>query len=152
MDYNRELINNIGEFIKYWGFKSIHGKIWAYIYLSKEPRTTQEIIDEFDFSKAAVSLAIKTLMEHHLIKRVEKIEFGTYLYEAVADIKKPILGVLKMREKEMLNKIIQLSELAKNQDNDEFNSKQSKKILKMTKYALTFLDKFVFSAISKLKI
>jgi len=152
MDYNRELINNIGEFIKYWGFKSIHGKIWAYIYLSKQARTTQEIIDEFEFSKAAVSLAIKTLMEHHLIKRVEKIEFGTYVYEPIGDIKTPIIGVLKMREKEMLKQIIKLSELAINQDSDEFNSKQSKRILKMTKYALTFLEKFVLSAINKLRL
>ena len=32
-----ELAEFVGEFIQYWGFKRIHGKIWAHLFLSEVP-------------------------------------------------------------------------------------------------------------------
>ena len=32
-----------GDFIEYWGFKSIHGRVWAYLTISARPLSQTEI-------------------------------------------------------------------------------------------------------------
>ena len=32
-----EVCDSIGDFIEYWGFKAIHGRVWALLALSTDP-------------------------------------------------------------------------------------------------------------------
>jgi len=39
----KRLADSVGDFIRYWGFKEVHGRIWVHIYLSDNPITAKEL-------------------------------------------------------------------------------------------------------------
>jgi len=57
-----------GEFIAWWGFKSIHGRIWALLALSRDPVSQAELSRTLGVSRALVSGAIAELLEYGLVR------------------------------------------------------------------------------------
>jgi DNA-binding transcriptional regulator GbsR (MarR family) len=102
----RVLAGHVGDFIRYWGFRRIHGEIWALVYLSEAPLSGAEIVGRLRVSKALVSPALKELEDEGLIERVPSENSKVKRYAAVDDVEKVIKGVLKRREKPMLEKIL----------------------------------------------
>lgn len=100
-----ELSERIGEFIHYWGFKRIHGKIWCHLYLSKHPLDASELIRRVGVSKALVSISLRELLEHDVIAEAGKSHSGTQLYRAMPNLTAVIVQVLKQRERRMLARI-----------------------------------------------
>ncbi len=100
----RLLASDVGDFIRYWGFRRIHGEIWALVYLSEAPLSGTEIVERLQVSKALVSPALKELEDEGLIERVISENSKVKRYAAVDDVEKVIKGVLKRREKVMLEK------------------------------------------------
>ncbi len=100
-----KLTVQIGDFMHYWGFKRIHGQIWAHIFLSQDPLDAQSLIDRIGVSKALISISIKDLLEYDVIKEIGKSEKGTYLYEPNPNVVEVILNVLRKRERKMLSDI-----------------------------------------------
>lgn len=100
-----DLAEQIGEFIQYWGFKRVHGRIWAHLYLSKEPLDAFELRTRLGISKALVSLSVRDLIHYAVIREAGKSEQGTILYEANPDIQQAIFNVLKTRESKMMSQI-----------------------------------------------
>jgi DNA-binding transcriptional regulator GbsR (MarR family) len=98
----QELSDQIGEFVYYWGFKRIHGKIWTHLYLAKKPLDAADIVNNLDISKALVSISLRELMEYEVIQFAGKSERGTQLYKINPDILSVIMSVLRQREKRML--------------------------------------------------
>ncbi len=96
-------IDSIGEFIEYWGFKKIHGRIWALIYLSKEPVSTPQIVKTLGVSKGLVSIAINELLEHDLISEAGKIKNGAITYSSKENAAKTVRKVLRNRELQMVS-------------------------------------------------
>lgn len=87
----------VGDFIRYWGFRRIHGEIWTQVYLSKEPLSGVELTERLGVSKALVSPALKELQQHKLI--LVKPEDGkTKRYFANPDVLNVIKEVLQKRE------------------------------------------------------
>jgi DNA-binding transcriptional regulator GbsR (MarR family) len=101
-----DLAHQIGAFIQYWGFKHVHGRIWAHLYLSQRPLDATDIRKRLGISKALVSLSVRDLMAYAVIREVGKSERGTILYEANPDIKEAIYTVMRSREKKMLSQIL----------------------------------------------
>lgn len=101
------VLKSVGSFMEYWGFKSVHGKIWACIYLSKDPVDANFIISQLELSKAAVSLGIKDLLQYEVIIEVEKSGPSTQKYISNPDMVEVICNVLRQREKKMLQTIVQ---------------------------------------------
>jgi DNA-binding transcriptional regulator GbsR (MarR family) len=101
----RQLSLSIGDFIRYWGFRRIHGAIWTQLYLSKEPLSGVELTQRLKLSKALVSPALLELKKWGLIKDVESKNAKTKLFAAEADVNQVIKRVLKIREKKMIDKI-----------------------------------------------
>jgi DNA-binding transcriptional regulator GbsR (MarR family) len=132
----QELINlqrlsaAIGLFIRYWGFRKIHGEIWSVVYLSPKALSGVEIGKTLKVSKALVSRALKELEAEGLIFQTESENSKTKRYAAEEDVAKIIQGVLKRREIPMINKIQQqhtaLSLLAK--DNETLNLERLQKV------------------------
>jgi DNA-binding transcriptional regulator GbsR (MarR family) len=114
VDYLAELV---GEFIEYWGFKKIHGKIWLNLYLSEIPLDASALIQKLSVSKALISISIKDLLEFNVILEKGLSPDGTRLYEANPDLTGVITHVLRQREKIMMGKIQaafgQLKEMSK---------------------------------------
>jgi DNA-binding transcriptional regulator GbsR (MarR family) len=117
----QKLAAGIGQFIRYWGFRKIHGEIWAVVYLHKVPMSGIEIGKLLKVSKALVSPAIKELEEEGLIRQTKSENSKTKRYEAEEDVSKIIHGVLRRREKPMIDKI-QQSHLQLSQKNSKIES------------------------------
>jgi DNA-binding transcriptional regulator GbsR (MarR family) len=99
------LADLIGEFIQYWGFKKIHGRIWFMIFSSTRPLDAQDLMKRLKISKALVSISIRDLLQHDVILEAGYSSIGTRTYSANPDIHGVIEQVLKNREKIMIGKI-----------------------------------------------
>jgi DNA-binding transcriptional regulator GbsR (MarR family) len=100
-----KLADLIGEFIRYWGFKSIHGRIWTYLYFSKTSLNTHQLTQVLKISNPLVSRSVAELLEYKVILAVEKGVNGVLCFTANPDVTQAIVTVLKQREKKMLTMI-----------------------------------------------
>jgi len=92
----------IGNLAHYWGFKKVHGKMWATLYLSGEAIDSLELRKRLKISKALVSISLKDLIQYGMVRETGKSPRGTLLYEAVADVRAPVCNIIKNREQKML--------------------------------------------------
>jgi DNA-binding transcriptional regulator GbsR (MarR family) len=86
----------VGEFIAYWGFKSIQGRVWAYLALSSVPRSQREIAEALGTSKALISSTIAELEQLGLVGPVDKRRAAPYV--ASINVWPVISDVLRSRE------------------------------------------------------
>ena len=118
-----DVVAHIGEFIEYWGFKNVHGRIWAHLYLSSEPLDASDLIARLQISKALVSMSISDLMEYDVVHVAGKSNRGTVTYRANPNVTSVVLGVLRKRERRLLSRIAGASKVLndyKNHAKDEF--------------------------------
>lgn len=101
----QDLSEQIGEFMYYWGFKRIHGKMWTHLYLAKEPLDAADLVKQMKISKALVSISLRELMDYEVIQMDGKSSRGTQLYKVNSDLMSVILSVLRQREKRMLSRV-----------------------------------------------
>ncbi|MEI7973746.1 MAG: hypothetical protein WCH11_05200 [Bdellovibrio sp.] len=113
------VVKKIGEFIQYWGFKRIHGEIWAQIFLSSVPLDAKSLAARLRVSKGLMSLAIKDLLHYRVIRPCSKGPKRTIYYEHNPEIMKIIVHVLQNREKVLLD---QISEACQKLQSTEFNT------------------------------
>jgi DNA-binding transcriptional regulator GbsR (MarR family) len=99
-----ELANEVGDFICYWGFKRIHGRLWTHIYLAKNALDAGNLMQRLKVSKALISLSLNDLLRYDVILENGKSARGTQTYIANPDVLDVILNVLKRRERKMLAK------------------------------------------------
>ena len=79
------LAEQVGEFIQYWGFKKVHGRIWTHLWLSDHPLDAGDLGKRLQISKALVSMSIADLLEYDVIQEVGRGEQGTTLYRSNPD-------------------------------------------------------------------
>ena len=104
-DKLNELIDGVGSFIEYWGFRKIHGRIWARIYVSDRPLSTPEIVSSLGVSKTLVSGALNELLEHKLVLKVGQVKFGGVTYIACPNPAEVVREVVRNRELILFEKI-----------------------------------------------
>ena len=95
----------VGDFIRYWGFRKIHGQIWTILYLTGKPLSGVEITSALKVSKALVSPALQELQKDGLIVEVISENSKTKRYQAVENVTEIIQKVLRRRELPMMEKI-----------------------------------------------
>lgn len=100
-DWSR-LADRVGDFMRYWGFKRIHGRIWTHLFLSAHPLDAQELISRLNVSKALISLSLADLLHYDVIREEGKSPRGTLTYTANPNVMQVILNVIKQRERPML--------------------------------------------------
>ena len=108
-----DVATQVGDFIEYWGFKNVHGRVWVHRYLSPEPLDAGELIDRLGVSKALVSMSISDLLEFDVIKLAGKSERGTIQYAANPELMSVITNVLRKRERRMLSRVSSATRLLK---------------------------------------
>ncbi|MEN9723147.1 MAG: hypothetical protein RJB38_1133 [Pseudomonadota bacterium] len=99
------LANLVGEFIQYWGFKHVHGRIWTLLFLSSKPMNAGELVSSLKISKALVSLTLKDLLQYQVILPAGKSLRGTELFEANPRTLAVIANILKQRETVLLSRV-----------------------------------------------
>lgn len=118
-----EVARSVGNFIEYWGFRNIHGRFWAVIFLAKNPISTADIIEKLEVSKALASRTINELLEYGLIEHAGNSEHGRHTYRAKENVGDIVHTVLRNREMVLLNESLQsFAQLAKHSKH-ELNSK-----------------------------
>lgn len=100
-----DVVSQVGGFIEYWGFKNVHGRIWAHLFLAGRPLDSNELIERLHISKALVSMSIADLAEYDVIRTAGKSERGTITYEYNPDITSVIANVLRKRERRLLARL-----------------------------------------------
>lgn len=101
----QKLSLSIGNFIRYWGFRRIHGAIWTQLYLSHTPLSCTDLTTRLGLSKALISPALDELCKYKLIQEAPAPNEKTKVYKASVNINEVIRHVLKTREAKMLKQI-----------------------------------------------
>ncbi len=97
----KKLAQAVGDFIRYWGFRKIHGQLWTQIYLSQEPLSGSELVKNLSVSKALVSPALKELLDYDLISAIST-DGRTKKYKANEQVFEVIQNILKNREQRLV--------------------------------------------------
>lgn len=101
----RKLSLSVGNFIRYWGFRRIHGAIWTQLYVSGTPLSCTDLTIRLGLSKALISPALDELCNFKLIREAPAPNDKTKMYSAAENISEVIQHVLKTREARMLKQI-----------------------------------------------
>ncbi len=111
----KKLVDGVGSFIEYWGFRKIHGRVWALIYIADKPLSTPEIVKELGVSKALISGAINELLEHSLINKVGQAKYGGLTYVSCPNPAEVVRDIIRKRElvlfESIQNNLIELDKL-----------------------------------------
>jgi len=101
-----ELINARQNFIQgmsrisnFWGFPRAMGAIYGAVYLSPTPLSLDEIVEQVNVTKGAVSTHVRTLERLGMVHKQIRLGDRKDYYNAEADFWKIIKGVLREREK-----------------------------------------------------
>jgi DNA-binding transcriptional regulator GbsR (MarR family) len=86
----------VGRFIEYWGFKTIHGRVWVLLALHKEPLAQTEIAQILGVSRSLISGSVADLVTHGLLRPVG--DHRNAPYEAMIDFWPTIADILRGRE------------------------------------------------------
>ncbi len=99
----RALSLAVGNFIRYWGFRRIHGAIWTQLYLSLGPLSATQLVRRLKVSKALVSPALGELEKWKLILPVQADNAKTKFFTANPEVFNVIRKVLETREQLLIN-------------------------------------------------
>jgi DNA-binding transcriptional regulator GbsR (MarR family) len=103
-----KLADSVGDFIRYWGFRRVHGQIWTLLYLKNQAISPTEIAKSLGVSKSLISSALVELEDHKLIMPVDNEITGnkkTKFFKAESDVIKIIQDILKNRELKLINSV-----------------------------------------------
>lgn len=116
----RALAASVGDFIRYWGFRRIHGQLWTQIYLSKTPLSGAELVRNLGVSKALVSPALSELLRYKLIQ-FQETDGRTKKYSASPEVFEVIRNILKEREKRFIDNAQKNYELLQNFESEQYD-------------------------------
>lgn len=98
-----EVCDRVGVFIEYWGFRAIHGRVWALLALTDRPLSQVDIARLLGVSRALVSGAVTELEGFGLVRRRAQDRRAPVV--AVTDVWPVILSVIRQREWVMLEEV-----------------------------------------------
>jgi DNA-binding transcriptional regulator GbsR (MarR family) len=101
LDAIRSFAASVGDFIRYWGFRRVHGQIWSVLYLSRVALSGADLTRLLGVSKALVSPALAELEKLGLLARSGG-DSKTKTFVAVEDVYAVIAGVLRTRETQLI--------------------------------------------------
>ena len=143
----KSLEKKVGQFIEYWVFKDIEGRIWLNIFTSKDGLCAKDLMSRLKISKSLVSISIQVLLDYNVIRKREEKFQGMQYYVAEKNIRKVITDVLRKRERKMLAEVILDVELLKTaceKEEHDLDLSKVNYIKNMTKVSQKILDILVF--------
>lgn len=99
------LADQIGDFIQYWGFRKVEGKLWTYIFLSDRPLNAEDLMARAKISKAMLSLSLGELLKYDVIRKAHPDRERGQAYVINPNVMEVISNVLRTRERQLLGRI-----------------------------------------------
>ena len=94
----QDFTEGLSHISRFWGFPKGMGAIFAVLYLSPNPLSLDEIVEQTGLTKGAVSTEVRTLARMGLVHRSSKIADRKDYYEAETDFYKSIRSLLRERQ------------------------------------------------------
>lgn len=92
-------IQGMSRISHFWGFPKAMGAIYGAIYLSPQPLSLDELVQQVGVSKGAVSTNVRTLERLGMVHKQLQLGDRKDYYIAETDFWKIVRGVLREREK-----------------------------------------------------
>lgn len=92
-------IQGVSRIANFWGFPKAMGAIFGAVYLSTDPITLDEIVEQVGVSKGAVSTNIRNLERLGIVHKKVKLGDRKDYYIPETDFWKIVKGILREREK-----------------------------------------------------
>lgn len=140
-----EVCDRTGDFIEWWGFRAIHGRVWTLLAMTARPLSQVDIAALLDVSRSLVHGAVNELEEWGLVQRV-----GTHRRApivAVTEVWPIITQVLRTREWMMIERVRVALEAASQEaelhfqrtGQEPFSRESLAELVQLTEMAQSFL-------------
>lgn len=144
-----QVADAVGAFIEAWGFRAIHGRVWALLMLKGQPLPQSEIAELLGVSRSLVNLAVSELTDYGLVRPVGSTRNAPY--EASIDIWPTITDVLRSREWMLVERsrlaleslLVELEDARKSGRPPDFDEGRARVMLAMTELAQVTLRLFL---------
>ena len=137
----------VGDFIEYFGFKQIEGRLWAHTMLAKQDLCSRDYMFRTGISKGLVSISIARLLDYNVLK-ISREEGKTVYYQVNMDVASVIKDVLRRRERKLLSKIDSSLDLLLNiskSESQNIDLKRLKYLKNLVSNAKKILDTLIFT-------
>jgi DNA-binding transcriptional regulator GbsR (MarR family) len=94
----KDFTQGLSQISRFWGFPKGMGAIFAVLYLSPTPLSLDEIVQETNLTKGAISTEIRALARMGLVHRSTRLGDRKDYYEAESDFYAAIRSILKERQ------------------------------------------------------
>ena len=98
-DAQQHFIQGMSRIADFWGMPKAMGAIYGCIYLSAEPVSLDELVEQSGFSKGSVSTNVRALERMQMVKRELRLGDRKDYYSADADLWSVVKGILEQRRK-----------------------------------------------------
>lgn len=104
-DWEQQVVNAVGRVIEFWGFKRNHGRVWAFLYMRREPYSSSQLQDALELSKGAVSMITRDLIQWEVVERRRVSGSQAWHFRAESDFLSMIRKVLRDRELRLIERV-----------------------------------------------
>jgi DNA-binding transcriptional regulator GbsR (MarR family) len=94
----QNFIEGMSGISQFWGFPKGVGAIFGVLYLSPDPLSLDELVEQTGLSKGAISTNVRILSRLGLIRPVNRLSDRKDYYEAETDFYKAIRAILRERQ------------------------------------------------------
>jgi DNA-binding transcriptional regulator GbsR (MarR family) len=102
----KDFIEGLSQISRFWGFPRGMGAIFAVLYLSPEPLSLDELVEQTGLTKGAISTEVRSLARIGLVHRSGRPSDRRDYYEAETDFYKAIRSILKERQNREFDRAI----------------------------------------------
>lgn len=140
-----DVCDRTGDFIEWWGFRAIHGRVWTLLAITGRPLSQMDISVLLDVSRSLVNGAVLELEEWGLVERVGDHRRAPIV--AVTEVWPIITQVLRTREWMMIERVrLALEAAAQEADvhylrtgQQPFSRERLHELMQLTEMAQSFL-------------
>ena len=97
-EIKQNFVEGMSGISQFWGFPKGVGAIFGVLYLSPDPLSLDELVEQTGLSKGAISTNVRILSRLGLIRPVNRLSDRKDYYEAETDFYKAIRAILRERQ------------------------------------------------------
>lgn len=140
-----DVCDRTGDFIEWWGFRAIHGRVWTLLAMTGRPLSQVDIATLLDVSRSLIHGAVNELEEWGLVQRVGTQRRAPIV--AVTEVWPVITQVLRTREWMMIERVRIALEAASQEaelhfqrtGQEPFSRERLAELVQLTEMAQSFL-------------